>query len=93
MERVPEKKIHEIWDILHEAAAIYQQARDEGIAVEVTIWGKVFDKAQILDRYLWDVYNTPLFFFLDTINQAIKCKITYNNYIKIVKCYGIKVEV
>lgn len=93
MIKVPEKKIHEIWDILHEAAAIYQQAIDEGIAVEATTWGNVYDKAQTIDRHLWGVYNTPLFFFLDTINQAIKCKITYNNYIKIVKCYGIKLEV
>lgn len=89
MIKVPEQKVHEIWDLLHKAHAIYRQAFDERIDIESTDWEQLRDKANTIDSDSHEYYNTPVFFFMDTIDQAISCEITYNDYLLILKCYGI----
>ena len=93
MKSVPESEIRKIWDILHKANAIYQQAAAEGIDISATKWSETYSEACNIDMSFFDTYRTPCCFFRDTINQAIYCKITYKNYLKVLKYYGIKVEV
>lgn len=92
MIKVPEQKVHEIWDLLHKAHAIYQQAFDERIDIESTDWRQLRDKAWTIDSESREYYNTPVFFFMDTIDQAINCKITYEDYVNIINWYGIYLE-
>lgn len=88
---VPASKVYECWDILHMAWAIYQQAYDEGIDVERTEWSNKYDEAIAIDDLLWEKYHTPCLFFVDTIHQAIKRGLTYQEYLAVIRLYGIEV--
>ena len=92
MIKVPEQKVREMWNLLHKAHAIYQQVFDEGIDIDSTDWYKLRDDAWAIDSDYHEHYDTPIYFFMDTIDQAISCKITYENYLQIINCYGILLE-
>ena len=92
MRKVSEIKVREMWNILHKAHAIYQQVLDEGIDVDSTDWYKLRDDAWTIDSDNHEHCNTPMCFFIDTIDHAISCEITYENYLQIIKCYGINLE-
>lgn len=91
MTTVPASKVNECWDILHRAHAIWQQAYDEGIPLVNTEWSNTYDEVNKIDNYLWQNYGTPCCFFRDTINQAIACEMTYQEYLVTLKTYGIEV--
>lgn len=88
---VPASEVSECWDILHRAHAMWHQAYDEGIDIEKTEWSGLYKMANDIDDQLWQKYHTPCCFFMDTINQAIKRKLTYQEYLAIIHIYGIEV--
>lgn len=89
--KVTKSNIKDLWERFSECAAIHRQAIDEGIQYDHTIWKEKYDEALKKDDEMWLNCGTPISFFADTINLAIRQELTFDEYLKVCAVYGIEV--
>lgn len=89
--KVTKSNIKDLWERFKECAVIQRQATDEGISCDRTVWKEKYEEALKKDDEMWQSCRTPISFFADTINPAIRQELTFDEYLKVCAAYGIEV--
>lgn len=89
--KVTKSNVKDLWERFSECAAIKRQATDEGVLLESTTWDERYEEALHKCDEMWQHCGTPILFFTDTINPAIRQELTFDEYLKVCAAYGIEV--
>ena len=89
--KVTKGNVKDLWERFKECAVIQRQATDEGISCDRTIWKEKYEDALHKCDEMWQNCGTPISFFADTINPAIRQELTFDEYLKVCAAYGIEV--
>lgn len=90
MIKVSIDRVKEIWDLTKKARVIWKQYYDEGLEPG-NDWHDTYGKGSDIDKELSLKYGTPYYFFVDTINYALRLNLTFDEYRKVCTAYGIEV--
>ena len=88
---VPMNKVLKIWNLLGDMYAIINQAREEGLVIDSTIWEEKYKAALDVDSNLWQTYHTPIGFFINTIDNARRRELTFSEMVEICRIYKVRV--
>ncbi len=89
--KVTKSNVKDLWERFNECAVIQRQAIDEGLPPDRTIWKEKYHEALNKCDEMWQNCGTPISFFANTIDSAIRQELTFDEYLKVCATFGIEV--